>query len=646
MKYLRLYKENSEDSKKFEVDEKFIEELKKMKYLPYSEFISELKMRIQDPEFLNKLKSLSQRGEEVFGDYGSIKEVDIPAYYLMPTQSQIGIEESLSWLQNLSGAENIILEDKASLFDKNRILIANQKWILDGHHRHAFVYMLSKTAKIPCININLPEKSPNNIMKDLQLSILSTYGDLYTKEADIDYNLSLMKDDDIFDLIYEILQGEELELLKYSYGQEDISKSVLREFIIKESTDPNENDYKSLVRDTNIPSDDDESESGTKHEAFSEIDNADKEKESNLNKNLDDAQTILDVAGFIDPSGIVDILNGLGYLYRGQYFSAVCSFASAAPGVDFFAKPLKELALEMTKSVAISTAYKKSLQGFGKALTNLDAKSAAKHWIQVEKNAFKKVDGKYVDEELANKVTQFNGALDALKDKSTTILGYLGKLMTVIGNNWLKFKIFYWLWGNNLTQFFKDLYYWREKLAYSLNNLSKEEVVGIIASNAIRLKRTIIDKKIDKLNTNYINGIHPLQIAIKTNSEPYSGTFHGVPSKFLEKLPTILNRLEGSEIGDIESQIIGYAQFEPEETPSPQIQAKPEPTAQIKPETPKPQSIKELPSEDSLKKVVDEEKPKTIELPKEDTKPKVQPIKSDTTNIKPKTGKIKKITEF
>ena len=49
--------------------------------------------------------------------------------------------------------------------------------------------------------------------------------------------------------------------------------------------------------------------------------------------------TLGDLVGFVDPTGIVDAVNGLSYIYQGNWFFGLLSLVSAIPLMDYFTKP-------------------------------------------------------------------------------------------------------------------------------------------------------------------------------------------------------------------------------------------------------------------------------------------------------------------
>ena len=47
-----------------------------------------------------------------------------------------------------------------------------------------------------------------------------------------------------------------------------------------------------------------------------------------------------DIAGFFDPTGVIDIINGISYFKQGDTFYGILSFIAALPGMDIITKPI------------------------------------------------------------------------------------------------------------------------------------------------------------------------------------------------------------------------------------------------------------------------------------------------------------------
>ena len=413
----------------------FEKKLIDLKSLPYNEFINQLLVNVKSQEFLESFGTLV-RNKGLAEDFGKYKTKFLQVDTLVPTQSQIGLTETLSWLSDKSSISNIIVGEKADVFANNRILVANNKWILDGHHRWSYVYMLNPEASIPCININLPGKKPEEIIKDLQMTLAYTYKDLYVRPNPIKYNLSRLEDKSILPNLMKLISDDEMLLLRKSYGDTDLKKFILREFIVPEFLYEqrviNSNDFIIKDEDTTLPDDPE-----IKKLDDTDNDNPDLEKlesdiESSQSGDIDNLQTGLDFAGAVDPTGIVDVLNGLGYLYRGEYLLAICSFVSAIPLGDIVAKPVMV--------VLKNKALRQIIQKLGRCLKTFDAKNAAKIWLELEK-----------------KTPSFGGLIEFLINSMDIILKKFQKIVEVIGDHWLKFKIFYYLFSGKIKKFFEEL---------------------------------------------------------------------------------------------------------------------------------------------------------------------------------------------
>ena len=102
----------------------------------YEDFVKKLKDNAKDP----KVQAIMNLGKNDGIDTDEVVQVQDNVSYscrnLEPTQSQIGLADSLAWLakNNPDGAAALIKGD-TSAFNENRILTANGKYILDGHHR-------------------------------------------------------------------------------------------------------------------------------------------------------------------------------------------------------------------------------------------------------------------------------------------------------------------------------------------------------------------------------------------------------------------------------------------------------------------------------------------------------------------------------
>lgn len=153
----------------------------------YKEFVAGLKNKIKDPKFQSFLEMGLVDGS-VPDDRVTVETVDIPVKQLQPTQSQIGLADSLGYLSQKApqGAATIA---KGSVKPANiggRIITANGKYVVDGHHRWSQIYLINPEATVPAINFNVGGAfdSPEGVLKLTHLSIAATDKAVPLKQAD------------------------------------------------------------------------------------------------------------------------------------------------------------------------------------------------------------------------------------------------------------------------------------------------------------------------------------------------------------------------------------------------------------------------------------------------------------------------------
>ena len=124
----------------------------------YKDFVASLQKQIQDPKFQKFLKmGIEKYDGNSQDDELSVEEVDIPVKDLYPTQSQIGLADSLGWTSknNPAGAGTTAGLGNGAADVGGRIITANGKFIVDGHHRWSQVALLNPEAKIPTYNFKV-----------------------------------------------------------------------------------------------------------------------------------------------------------------------------------------------------------------------------------------------------------------------------------------------------------------------------------------------------------------------------------------------------------------------------------------------------------------------------------------------------------
>lgn len=211
-----------------------------------------------------------------------------------------------------------------------------------------------------------------------------------------------------------------------------------------------------------------------------------KVKKNNLNEAW--YNTLLDIVGWIDPTGIADALNGVIYLSNGDYLFGFLSFVGAIPYVgDVVAKPVMyalklgkpstkalngimklskagkttEAASELAKLSSQSGLVSTFVKGMGKIGTQLEGlikampggvlkgfKNTLLEWIQLFKNAAKSgTVSRQVTANLAKRMARMTPAqqVENLKQLKTAMKGAEGTFTGYrTGNKFFSWKTF---WG-------------------------------------------------------------------------------------------------------------------------------------------------------------------------------------------------------
>lgn len=202
---------NIEDNPEaMKVYNKMIELIQDKDYDETVDFVDEI---VKDP----KLKFLLGLG--FGGDFSNLKlklkKTNIPAKRLIPTQSEIGTDETLKYL--VQGKDIDVCFDKTTIV-KKPIVTFQGTFIIDGHHRWSQIFVTNPDANIVCIDIT-GNLSPLSMLKAVQCTIGSNTGKLIRKD---------IQGKNLYDTT-------EKELRKYF--QDNLSDTV-RENLLKYYEDP------------------------------------------------------------------------------------------------------------------------------------------------------------------------------------------------------------------------------------------------------------------------------------------------------------------------------------------------------------------------------------------------------------------------
>lgn len=171
---IQVNTKNIEDNPEaMKVYNKMIELIQDKDYDETVDFVDEI---VKDP----KLKFLLGLG--FGGDFSNLKlklkKTNIPAKRLIPTQSEIGTDETLKYL--VQGKDIDVCFDKTTIV-KKPIVTFQGTFIIDGHHRWSQIFVTNPDANIVCIDIT-GNLSPLSMLKAVQCTIGSNTGKLIRKD--------------------------------------------------------------------------------------------------------------------------------------------------------------------------------------------------------------------------------------------------------------------------------------------------------------------------------------------------------------------------------------------------------------------------------------------------------------------------------
>lgn len=222
-----------------------ISELKGNKYDKTVEIIDEI---ISDP----KLKFILSLG--FGGKFSELKlkvnKISLNACDLIPTQSEIGLEESYKFIMLGNNIDKCFSEPCVI---KHPIVTFQNTFIVDGHHRWSEIYITNPSAKIECVNISA-NIGIISLLKAIQSTIGSNIGNLNLKSTK-GKNIYKMNKKELKDYIVNNITDNALNKLKEYYNDpilalvnnglklkfdnKPIKNAINRDIMPQTSKDPN-----------------------------------------------------------------------------------------------------------------------------------------------------------------------------------------------------------------------------------------------------------------------------------------------------------------------------------------------------------------------------------------------------------------------
>lgn len=209
-----------ENPEAIKIYNELIDLIQKKDYDETVDFVDDI---IKDP----KLKFLLSLG--FGGDFSNLKlklkRTTIPAKRLVPTQNEIGTNETLRYI--IEGKDIDVCFEKSTII-KKPIVTFQGTFIVDGHHRWSQIFVTNPDANIVCIDIT-GNLSPLSMLKAVQCTIGSNTGKLIRKNIQ-GQNLYDVSEKEISKYLEENLSESVLENLEMYYENpvESLTKNVIQ----------------------------------------------------------------------------------------------------------------------------------------------------------------------------------------------------------------------------------------------------------------------------------------------------------------------------------------------------------------------------------------------------------------------------------
>lgn len=170
-------KKLEKDAKTLSTKELYDELISMLKGKDYDDSVEMIDDLIKDP----KLKTVLGLGfgGDLADTHLKLTEKDIPVRALMPSQSEIGFDETLKYIKQGKGIDTCF---EKSVVIKRPVVTFNGTFIIDGHHRWSQIYVTNPKAMMKCIDVS-GALSPIQMLKAMQATIGSNIGDLNLKKA-------------------------------------------------------------------------------------------------------------------------------------------------------------------------------------------------------------------------------------------------------------------------------------------------------------------------------------------------------------------------------------------------------------------------------------------------------------------------------
>lgn len=195
-----------------EVKEEFWNNFQKMSV---KAFVDKYKKNFSDPKFHAFISA--GLADKINDENFTVTSVSPLVTALTPTQMEIGfgnslndlvtttynMSDQLNELDHILNGSNVMLKAKTG---KVPVVIFNNKYIIDGHHRWSKIYCGNKNATVACLNFDCPslKDDPSMALKAFHLAIAKMLKDTPTEDKS-GANLLKSNSDTVYKHVYQYL---------------------------------------------------------------------------------------------------------------------------------------------------------------------------------------------------------------------------------------------------------------------------------------------------------------------------------------------------------------------------------------------------------------------------------------------------------
>ena len=204
----------------------------------YKEFVAQLGKNIKDPKVQALLAAGKEDGVPV-DEKIKLVDASIPVQDLRPTQNEVVLTNSLAFpLKNVDSAETC-LKGGTVFIRGERIVTADKKYVIDGHHRWSQLFCMNPDASIATTDMEATVKlNPTDFLKITQAAIAADLGDVPTAPGG-GINLFTISEDVLKKYVIENITNQVVDVFKkYKKGstKEEIANYIWKNVEILNKT--------------------------------------------------------------------------------------------------------------------------------------------------------------------------------------------------------------------------------------------------------------------------------------------------------------------------------------------------------------------------------------------------------------------------